>query len=425
MDISRRKLLAGAAAATALAPLAAEHAASATQSAAALPAPEDSGIDHIIVVMMENRSFDHYMGWLRGADGKQAGLTFVDRNGTSHSTHHLTDPQGCAHPDPDHSFNGGRTQFDNGRCDGFLRSGNNDEYAIGYYLPKDLDFYRPATEAWTVCDRYFAAFMGPTFPNRFYQHAAQTDRTSNTTTIATMPTIWDRLADAGLTGHYYFNDSPFTALWGTKYTGISLPYATFLSDCAAGTLPQVSFVDPKFLGEGTGTSADDHPHADIRVGQAFLNEIYHAVTTGPAWSKTLLVINYDEWGGFYDHVPPPVAPDANPDFGLRGFRVANLIVSPRARRGFVAHNVFDHTSVLKAIEWRWSLPSLTPRDAAAGNIADVLDFTKKPNLDAPQFSVPKVVPVACPETMLDADFAEWTAVRDLALAHGWRLSGRQ
>jgi phospholipase C len=421
VDISRRKLLAGATAATVLAPLAAERTAAAVPSAAALPAPGDSGIDHIIVVMMENRSFDHYMGWLQGADGKQDGLTFIDRNGTAHSTHHLTDPQGCGNPDPDHSFTGGRVQFDDGRCDGFLRSGNNDAYAIGYYLPKDLDFYRPATAAWTVADRYFAAFMGPTFPNRFYQHAAQTDRTSNTTTIATMPTIWDRLADAGLTGHYYFIDSPFTALWGTKYTDISLPYATFLGDCAAGTLPQVSFVDPKFLGEGTGTSADDHPHADIRVGQAFLNEIYHAVTTGPAWSKTLLVINYDEWGGFFDHVPPSVAPDVNPDFGLRGFRVANLIVSPRARRGFVAHNVYDHTSVLKAIEWRWDLPPLTPRDAAANNIAEVLDFAKKPNLDAPRFSVPEVVPVACPEDMLDADFAEWTAVRDLALAHGWKL----
>jgi phospholipase C len=101
--------------------------------------------------------------------------------------------------------------------------------------------------------------------------------------------------------------------------------------------------------------------------------------------------------------------------------VANLIVSPRARRGFVSHTVFDHTSVLKAIEWRWNLPPLTPRDAAANNIAEALDFTKKPNLDAPQFSVPKIVPVACPESMLDADFVDWTGVRDLALAHGWKL----
>jgi phospholipase C len=350
-----------------------------------------------------------------GADGTQDGLTFVDRDGVAHQTHHLTDPQGCANPDPDHSFDGGRIQFDNGLCDGFLRSGDNDEYVIGYYERKDLAFYGAATRHWTVCDHYFAAMMGPTFPNRFYQHAAQTDRTSNTATIATMPTIWDRLADAGLSGHYYFVDSPFTALWGTKYAGISLPYATFLSDCALGTLPEVSFVDPKFLGEGTGTSADDHPHADVRAGQFFLNQIYDAVTQGPAWGRTLLVINYDEWGGFYDHVPPAVAPDANPDFGLRGFRVPNLIVSPRARRGHVAHNVYDHTSVLKAIEWRWNLPSLTPRDAAARNVAEVLDFAKEPNLDAPRFSVPEITPVACLNAFAhDHDFEDWIAVRDLA-----------
>src|SRR5262249_4740286 len=163
----------------------------------------------------------------------------------------------------------------------------------------------------------------------------------------------------------------------------------------------------------------DHPHADIRAGQAFLNKVYEAVTTGPAWGRTLLVINYDEWGGFFDHVPPAVAPDVNPNFGRRGFRVANLVVSPRARRGHVAHNVFDHPSVLKAIEWRWNLPPLTPRDAAANNLLEVLDFTKKPNLEAPQFSVPEIVPVACLNA--DAhDFADWIAVRDMAVAKGWK-----
>jgi hypothetical protein len=90
----------------------------------------------------------------------------------------------------------------------------------------------------------------------------------------------------------------------------------------------------------------------------------------------MLVINYDEWGGFFDHVPPSVAPDARPEWGLRGFRVPCLVISPRARRGHVAHDVYDHTSILKAIEWRWNLPPLTPRDEAARNIAEVLDFTR-------------------------------------------------
>ncbi|MGH3390189.1 MAG: alkaline phosphatase family protein, partial [Actinomadura sp.] len=232
MTISRRSLLAGAAAATALAPLAAERAASAAP--AALPSPEQSGIDHIVVVMMENRSFDHYLGWLPGADGEQAGLTFTDDAGVTHSTHHLQDTQGCGNPDPDHSFEGGRVQFNDGRCDGFLRSGDNDEFAIGYYEAADLAFYGKAAPHWTVCDHYFSAIMGPTYPNRFYQHAAQTDRIENSLTVSTLPTIWDRLADAGLRGRYYFNDVPFTALWGAKYLGISRPYLTFLTDCALG-----------------------------------------------------------------------------------------------------------------------------------------------------------------------------------------------
>lgn len=421
MRISRRKLLAGAAAGAALAPLAAERTVSAAQTSAALPTPEESGIDHVVVVMMENRSFDHYMGWLPGADGRQDGLTYTDRDGVAHATHHLRDTQGCGNPDPDHSFDGGRAQFNDGRCDGFLRSGDNDEFAIGYYLPKDLAFYGKAAPHWTVCDNYFSAIMGPTFPNRFYQHSAQTDRIENSTTLVTLPTIWDRLADAGLRGRYYFNDVPFTALWGTKYLGISQPYATFLTDCALGNLPEVSFVDPRFLDEGSGTSADDHPHADIRAGQFFLNEVYQAVTRGPAWERTLLVINYDEWGGFFDHVPPTTAPDAHPEWGLRGFRVPSLIISPRARRHHVAHGVYDHTSVLKAIEWRWNLPALTARDAAARNIAEVLDFTKRPNLDAPRWFVPPVLPVPCPPDALAADFAEWEAVRDLATSMGWKL----
>ena len=124
--------------------------------------------------------------------------------------------------------------------------------------------------------------MAETFPNRIYQHAAQTDRLTNTFDISTLPTIWDRLAAAGPDGRYYFSDVPFLALWGTKYLSISRPFAAFLADCAAGhAARRSSFVDPRFLDEESGTSDDDHPHADIRNGEAFLNLIYTAVTTQP------------------------------------------------------------------------------------------------------------------------------------------------
>ncbi len=408
MDISRRRLLTAGAAAAGVAAAAAaaqgDPAATVVDTAAvqtaaqaagaALPNPADSGIDHIILLMMENRSFDHYLGWLPGADGRQAGLTFTDNNGVSHSTYHLQVFKGCAHPDPDHSFEGGRVEFNNGRNDGWLRAGTNDIFSIGYYNAADLPFLGRAALDWTVCDRYFAAIMAETYPNRIYQHAAQTDRSHRSQTICKLPTIWDRLAAAGVPGRYYFTDVPFTALWGTKHLGITRPYSQFLAQAAAGTLPAVSFVDPKFDGEAVGVSGDEHPHGDIRAGQAFVDQVYEAVVSSPNWARTVLIINYDEWGGFFDHVPPAVAPDANPAWGLRGFRVPCLVVSPLARRGHVAHGVYDHTSVLKLIEWRFGLAPLTPRDAAARNLAEVLNFGQ-PNLTAPRYHVPPFTAQAC------------------------------
>src|ERR1051325_3165360 len=145
--------------------------------AAKLPDPEQSGINHIVVGMMENRSFDHLLGWLPGADGKQAGLSYTDTNGVAHSTYPLApDFQGCGHPDPDHDYAGGRVEYDNGACDGWLRAGQNDIFSIGYYQQPDLSFLGVAATNWTVCDNYFASIMAGTYPNRLYQHAAQTDR---------------------------------------------------------------------------------------------------------------------------------------------------------------------------------------------------------------------------------------------------------
>ena len=269
-----------------------------TLSAKPKPRPQQSGIQHFVVVTMENRSFDHFLGWVPGADGRQAGLTYLDRAGVPHATYSLTgDYQGCAHPDPDHSYDGGRIEYNNGACDGWLQAGENDEFAIGYYPPSDLPFYAASAPGWTCCDRYFSAIMAETWPNKIYQHAAQTDRLDNTLQVCTLPTIWDRLADHSLQGLYYFSDVPFTAIWGLKYLPITRHISRFFADCAAGTLPHVSFVDPRFIGEDIGITNDDHPHADIRNGQAFLNAIYRAVTTSPNWASTVLVINYDEWGG--------------------------------------------------------------------------------------------------------------------------------
>jgi phospholipase C len=369
-----------------------------------LPAPDRSGIEHIVVVTMENRSFDHFLGWLAGANGQQAGLSYSDSAGDAHSTYHLTDYQGCAFLDPGHAYSDGRVQLNGGAANGWLLDGSNSEsgtpnmandlFAIGYYQQSDLAFLGSAAPAWTTCDNYFAAMMAETRPNRIYMHAAQTDRLDNSSVLSGLPTIWDRLAEHGQTGRYYYSDVSFLALWGTKYTNIAHPIARFTEDCAAGTLPNVAFVDPEFLGEDSGTSTDDHPHADIRNGEVFLSQVYNAVTSSPNWKHTVMIITFDEWGGFFDHVAPPLAPipaasaTAGDTDGRLGFRVPCIVISPMAKRAFISHEQFDHTSILRMIEWRWSLPALSSRDVAANNLADVLDFVTAPNFTVPQFNVP-------------------------------------
>jgi len=201
--LSRRRFLAGAAGvALGAAGLDTFAARAASLERHGVPLPGDSGIEHVVVMMMENRSFDHLVGWLPHADGRQAGLAFADSTGALVRTFPLApDFTGCGFGDPDHSYEGGRVEFAVGACDGWLQV--NDVFSIGYYERDDLAFLGQAAHDWTACDRYFAAIMGPTFPNRMYQHAGVTDRLSNTLTLSTLPTIWDRLADAGLSGRYY------------------------------------------------------------------------------------------------------------------------------------------------------------------------------------------------------------------------------
>ncbi len=392
--LSRRRLLETAAvAAVGAGPLA--SVARAAAAPARLPSPARSGIDHVVVVMMENRSFDHFLGWLPGADGKQAGLSYVDSTGASHSTFPLApDFQGCSYNDPDHSYDGSRVAWNNGACDGWLRAGKNDVYSIGYYKQADLPFMGHAAPTFTTCDRYFAPILAPTFPNRFYLHAGVTDRLTNAFTRNYSTTIWDRLAAARVRGGYYCGNVNFLLLWNQKYNSITHTYSRFYADCKSGKLPAFSLVDPNYTLDDTGPSSgignDDHPHSDIRAGEYFLSTIYNAVVQSPAWPRTLLIVTFDEWGGFFDHVPPPAANDVDPRYMQRGFRIPCLLISPFARRGKVAHGVYDHTSILKLVEWRWGLKPLSVRDREANNLANELDFSHR-NLSAPKIVAPRVV----------------------------------
>ena len=383
MHIDRRTFVKGAMGAS-LGTLGASALPKLAQNPSALPAPDSSGIDHIVVVTMENRSFDHLLGWLPGAK-TPAGLSYVDKSGAAHAPYQLTSYTGCGHPDPDHSYDQSRVAYDNGHLDGFLRAGKNDTYAIGYYTAKDIPFYASLAQTYMTCDSWFASILGPTFPNRMFLWAAQTDRLGDSINLSSLPTIFDRLSRAGVSHRYYFNNVPFLALWGLKYVLSTSLFANFLDDAAHGTLPSVSFVDPVYTVLDDGTGNDDHPHADIRNGDAFLYKVFNALATGPKWANTVLMVVFDEWGGFFEHVAPPrvVAPN-NTDTdlvggaALLGFRVPVVIASPFTFGTGINSALYDHTAVLKLIEWRWKLqPPLTARDASTdiNNPAASFNFT--------------------------------------------------
>ena len=385
------------------------------QRRTALPAPKNMPIDTFVVLMMENRSFDHYLGFLDGADGRQAGLTYTDKTGRSFETRALApDWQGCGHPDPDHSWKGGRTQYNGGRMDGYLRSGDNDEFAISYYKDGDLGFIQDAAKTFTTFDRFHCSLMGSTLPNREYMHAGESyGLTGNSLPPQTEHTIgfpdntiFAALEKVGVSNRYFFVDVPVSALWGASGLARSGPVAEYYARCASGTLPNVSFVDPYFAGsagEGPGFSGDEHPHGDVRAGQAFMADVVHAFMESPQWERGALFVVYDEWGGFFDHVRPPRVPDQrnsrdiNKDFGLMGVRIPALAVSPYVRRRHVAHSIYGFESILKLISYRFGLKPLNKRVAYANNIGRSFDWASKPRLELPTLPTPPdVVSAPCP-----------------------------
>jgi phospholipase C len=403
-----------------------------------------SQIKHIVVVMMENRSFDHFLGWLPNANGQQAGLIYDDAQGVPHQTHELApDLTGCGFNDPDHSYAGARVEVDGGAMDGFMRTSGADVYAIGYYGESDNVFLSQFARNFTTCDMYFPSLLGPTFPNRIFQLCGQTDRLDDSTSLCSLPTIFDHCTRAGVSSRYYYGNVPFLSLFPLDGLLYGRPYASFLAECASGSLPAVSFVDPSFtLLLNTGN--DNHPNSDIRNGDAFLAQVYNAVATSPEWNSTVLVMNYDEWGGFFDHVPPPraVAPNGtDPDLvggkALLGCRTPCVIASPwtvgAPSNPTVNHLVFDHTSVLKMIESVFGVRPLAARETSSdvGNLLSAIDLTNAkapaPILPLPQPVAPQAVCAssivssggALPLSRRDNEAAGFRRLHDAAIHRGW------
>jgi phospholipase C len=338
-------------------------------------------IDTIVVVMMENRSFDHYLGSLKKDAsypnaGKVAGLDGTEQNpdpqGNPVSVFNLTD---FTVADPPHGWDPCHAQFNGGKNDGFVKAhaGADQNDVMGYHVRAQLPFYYWLADNYTVCDRWFASVMGPTWPNRFYLHCGTSKgKKDNTPFLIGAPdTLWEKLRAGGQSFKNYYAGAVawFTGALVGKLTTINptAPISQFFDDAKNGRLPNFSIIDPDFQAN------DDHPAHDVRLGQVFLHSIYQALAQSPQWPRCLLVVTYDEHGGFFDHVPPPAADDDVTEFKNFGFRVPTIIAGPTVRRGYVSSTVFDHTSVGATLMRRFGLPSLSARMAAANDLSSVLD----------------------------------------------------
>ncbi|MCU1459057.1 MAG: alkaline phosphatase family protein, partial [Actinomycetia bacterium] len=407
-DISRRTFLGATAASAALVALEAGRSPRAfaakppatgskpTRARKPLPPGSKAPFDTVVVLMLENRSFDHLLGWVPGANGKQAGLTYPDLTGAPAATYPLgTDFQGCTEKDPWHTWETMVKHYNRGKVDGWLQTQTTgDHFPIGYYEEAQVPVLGALAQNYTLFDAYHCSLMGPTWPNRFYQLCAATDQdvsgnypTSRTPRPSKIKlSIFDRVRGAGLKAGYYHWGQPMTKLFASKrYDDITYPVQQFFSDASAGTLPNVTFVEPDFtnLAEFVGTSNDYHPHGNIQVGEGYVADVYNALRNSPQWERMVFVINFDENGGFYDHVAPPKVVDNNhnpnpgphPDYSRLGFRVPAIAVGPYAPKKIEKAGPYEHTSILKMIEWRWGLKPMTARDKHAKNLADALDFS--------------------------------------------------
>ncbi len=373
-------------------------------------------ITNIVVVMMENHTYDNILGLLGrgdgfvlGPDGKPAATN--PWPGTSTFPPPFKRAQVRAFPMPTpcqekaHPYNtwdAGHVSFAWGRMDGFVKS-QSGPVSMGYYDAATLPFVNSLANTFPVCDRFFSSVMAQTYPNRRYlmggtslgliDDVLNSDRPPN-------GTIFETLNAHGISWRNYYSDNPSSLIWlyllnEPDIVPNLVHIDQFFADAAAGTLPAVSLVDPNF-----GMSSEENPQ-DVQFGDQFLSQVVNAVMASPQWPGTLLVWTYDEGGGYYDHVPPPnaVRPDAVPPrlaptdhpgrFGRYGFRVPSGVVSPFARPDYVSSVVHDHTSILKLVETKWNLPAFTHRDAHADDLLDCVDLTGPPAfLTPPKLAAP-------------------------------------
>jgi phospholipase C len=396
-------------------------------------------IEHIVVLMLENRSFDHMLGFLYADSGNVSpagnafdGLTGSESNlgsdGKAVPVFEIEAMDSNAYfmpgADPGEGYTATNSQLfgtntapvppvaTNG---GFVTDyaytlgwqshekgwsilpGTVANDIMGMFTPALLPVLSGLARGFAVCDQWFSSAPTETLPNRAFASAATSQgHMDDKTTTYTAPSIFGLLTDNDLDWRIYGYDAePLTRMTFPDTTNAPEThfglFTDFQSAAAAGTLPPYTFLEPSW--ESTGNS--QHPNYNVALGEQLIHDVYYALRNGPGWNQTLLIVTYDEHGGCYDHAAPPltaVPPDSDAgeygfDFKRFGLRVPTVLISPLIAPGSVfrvpANSMpLDHTSILKTVEQRWSLPALTARDAAAPGIGAVLTLNT-PRTDDP------------------------------------------
>lgn len=409
-------------------------------------------IEHVVVLAFENRSFDHMLGYLRGPEYAIEGLTGEEFNleqpNDPHSVRVPVSRDAPLGPDlsptPNHEVRDVTVQlfgspvvpsdagaphnngfvFDYAQITG--NSGPPAHRIMRCYDPASLPVLRALAQEFALCDHWHSSVPGPTWPNRFFLHAATSGGfVDNNPRDYSMRTIYQNLEDNGRSWRIYFHDMPqalgLTAL-RQSITHFGLFDEQFAEQCANGMLPNYAFIEPRYFDFLWLKANDQHPPHSVLPGEHLLADVYEHLRASPVWNKTVLVVTWDEHGGTYDHVLPPasVNPDgkSTPEFGFDrlGVRVPALIISPFVKRGTIDHTLYEHASVPAFLKRVFNLPDfLTARDAAANTFesalslsaprADTPERLNRPSGGAPLLPVSKVLRELSSEVVLAAKAA--------------------
>ena len=370
------------------------------QEPASEPRPENATpIKHLIVLMQENHSYDNYFGTYPRGDGIPEDVCmpvdpFNPNAGECVRPFRIGDNE-VELADPDHSDATHQLQFNDGRMDGFvyaLNQRNQDgRLAMGYYDDRVLSYYWNVADEYVLFDRFFSSAAGGSFINHMYWVAGAPGEAEDKdlqAVLADTPTIFDRLEEAGISWKFYVQNYEPELTYRTvaNYPGnrasqvIWVPLLNidrfiddpvlnskivdlneYAKDLAQGTLPEVAFMVP--------SGPSEHPPSSIESGQRFVKTLIQMLMQSKYWKSSAFLWTYDDWGGWYDHVPPPQVDEHG-----YGFRVPALLVSPYAKQGYIDSTVLDYTSILRFIEDNWHLDPLSARDAAANSIVNAFDF---------------------------------------------------